>query len=189
MVPPTYTRARLIRDVGIEKELESGVFDAASIWYRSDQGFVNIGYFDATDNTLYRVALHEPDAAFQVGRLIEVPRAVWNEGGWSMEGGVVTTFVEQGDPAIRDAVPGDLSSRRDAARAAQQAAAIVRVQLSRARAGRSRACKRKGLDATEYLVDMQYKLAVPFSGLVAIVIGVPLRDALRHGAAAACCAT
>jgi lipopolysaccharide export system permease protein len=182
VVPPTYTRARLIRDVGIEKELESGVFDAASIWYRSDQGFVNIGYFDANDNTLYRIALHEPDAAFQVGRLIEVPRAVWNEGGWSMEGGVVTTFVEQGDPAIRDAVPGDLTL--DATPQELRSKRRRSFELSyRALERQVASLQRKGLDATEYLVDMQYKLAVPFSGLVAIVIGVPLamRAARRGG--------
>ena len=182
VVPPTYTRARFIRDVGIEKELESGVFDAASIWYRSDQGFVNIGYYDAIENTLYRIALHEPDAAFQVGRLIEVPRAVWNGSGWSMEGGVVTAFVGEGDPAIRDAVPGDLSL--DATPQELRSKRRRSFEFSyRALERQVASLKRKGLDATEYLVDMQYKLAVPFSGLVAIIIGVPLAmRSARRGA-------
>jgi lipopolysaccharide export system permease protein len=173
VVPPAYTRARFIRDVGIEKQLERGVFDAASIWYRSDQGFVNVGHFDATDNVLYRIALHEPDAAFQVGRLVEVPRAVWNGSGWSMEGGVVIAFVGEGDPAIRDAEPGDLSLdatpqelRNKRRRSFEFSYRALEKQVA--------SLQRKGLDATEYLVDLQYKLAVPFSGLVAIVIGVPL---------------
>jgi lipopolysaccharide export system permease protein len=173
VVPPCYTRARLIRDVGIEKELESGLFDAASIWYRSDQGFVNIAYFDATDNELNGIALHVPDAEFHVGRLVEVPRAVWTGSGWSMEGGFVTTFVGEGDPVIRDAQPGDLVL--DATPQELRSKRRRSFEFSyRALSKQIASLQRKGLDATEYLVDLQYKLAAPFAGLIAIVIGMPL---------------
>jgi lipopolysaccharide export system permease protein len=173
VVPPCYTRARLIRDVGIEKELESGLFDAASIWYRSDQGFVNIAYFDAINNVLHGIALHEPDTEFRVARLTEVPRAVWNGSGWSMEGGVVTTFAGGGDPVIRDAVPGDVIL--DATPQELRAKRRRSFEFSyRALSKQIASLRRKGLDATEYLVDLQYKLAAPFSGLIAIIIGLPL---------------
>jgi lipopolysaccharide export system permease protein len=163
----------LIRDVGIEKELESGLFDAASIWYRSDQGFVNIAYFDATNNVLNGIALHQPDAEFRVARLIEVPRAWWDGTAWAMEGGVVTTFVGEGDPLIRDAQPGELSLdatpqelRSKRRRSFEFSYGALSKQIE--------SLRRKGLDATEYLVDLQYKLAAPFSGLIAIIIGLPL---------------
>jgi len=173
VVPPCFTRAQLIRNVGIEKELESGLFDAASIWYRSDQGFVNIAYFDATNSVLYGVALHVPDADFRVGRLVEVPRAVWTGSGWSMESGIVTTFVGEGDPLIRDAQPDDLTL--DATPQELRSKRRRSFEFSyRALSKQIASLQRKGLDASEYLVDLQYKLAVPFSGLVAIVIGMPL---------------
>ena len=173
VVPPSYTRARMIRDVGIEKELESGLFDAASVWYRSDQGFVNIAYFDAVENVLHGIALHEPDAGFRVARLVEVPRAAWDGSSWAMEGGVVTTFAGEKEPEIRDATPGDL--RLDATPQELRSKKRRAFEFSyRALSKQIASLRRKGLDATEYLVDLQYKLAVPFSGLIAIIIGLPL---------------
>lgn len=173
VVPPSYTRARLIRDVGIEKELESGLFDAASVWYRSDQGFVNISYFDAVDNVLHGITLHEPDAGFRVGRLIEVPRAGWTGSDWMMEGGIVTTFAEEGNPEIRDAVAEDI--RLDATPQELRSKRRRSFEFSYGALSKQIASlQRKGLDATEYRVDLHYKLATPFSGLIAILIGVPL---------------
>lgn len=182
VVPPSYTRARLIRDVGIEKELESGLFDAASVWYRSDQGFVNIAYFDAVANVLHGVALHEPDSGFRAGRLVEVPRAVWDGSAWKMEGGVVTTFVDEGGPVIRDAVPADV--RLDATPQELRSKRRRSFEFSyRALSKRIASLQRKGLNATEYLVDLQYKVAAPFSGLIAIIIGLPLAmRAAKRGA-------
>jgi len=178
VVPAASTRARAIQDIGIEKRLQSGVFNATSIWFQNDQGFVNINYFDATKNELYGITLHEMDGAFRLVRAVEVPRATWNGHVWVMQGGIVTTFVGDGDSVIRDAAAGDLQLdvkpdelRRKRRRSYEFSYADLRKQIA--------SLERKGLNATEYAVDLNYKLAAPFSGLVAIVIGLPL--AMRGG--------
>jgi lipopolysaccharide export system permease protein len=181
IVPPACTRARLIRDIGIKKKLESGVFNAASIWYRTEQGFVNIDYFDANANVLNGISLHEPDSEFRVERLIEVPRAVWTGNEWAMEGGVVTTFVAGGDPEIREASPGEVqleATPQDLRSKRRRSYEFSYRDLSKQIAS----LRRKGLDATEYLVDLRYKLSTPFAGLIAIIIGLPLamRSARRN---------
>jgi lipopolysaccharide export system permease protein len=90
-----------------------------------------------------------------------------------MKGGVVTTFVGNGDPVIRDAVPNDVIL--DATPQELRAKRRRSFEFSyRALSKQIASLRRKGLDATEYLVDLQYKLAAPFSGLIAIIIGLPL---------------
>jgi lipopolysaccharide export system permease protein len=178
VVPPTSSRARMIQDVGIEKRLQSGVFNATSIWYQNSQGFVNIDYFDATHNVLHGITLHEMNDRFRPSRLVKVPQAVWINGAWQLRGGTVMTFLDTGDTVIREVGPGDLrleaapdELRRKRRRSYEFSYTDLRKQIA--------SLERKGLDATEYVVDMHYKLAAPFAGLVSIVLGFPL--AVRAG--------
>jgi len=178
VVPAASTRARTIQDIGIENRLQSGLFNASSIWFQSDQGFVNINYFDATKNELYGLTLHEMDDAFRLVRVVEIPHATWNGATWLMQGGIVTTFTPDGNSTIRDAGAGDVQLdakpdelRRKRRRSYEFNYADLRKQIA--------SLEQKGLNATEYSVDLNYKLAAPFSGLVAIVLALPL--AIRSG--------
>jgi len=182
VVPAASTRARAIQDVGIEKRLQKGVFNASSIWFQSDQGFVNINYFDANKNELYGITLHEMDGAFRLVRVVEVPRATWSGTAWVMQDGIVTSFVGDSDSVIRDRAAGDIALdakpeelRRKRRRSYEFNYAELRKQIA--------GLERKGLNATEYSVDLNYKLAAPFSGLVAIILGLPLatRGGRRSG--------
>jgi lipopolysaccharide export system permease protein len=178
VVPPTSSRARMIQDVGIEKRLQSGVFNATSIWYQNSQGFVNVDYFDATHNVLYGITLHEMNEHFQPSRIVKVPQATWTKGDWALGGGTVMAFTAGGDAVMREIGPGDLrleaepdELRRKRRRSYEFSYAELREQIYN--------LERKGLDATEYVVDLHYKLAAPFAGLVSIVMGFPL--AVRAG--------
>jgi lipopolysaccharide export system permease protein len=178
VVPPTASRARMIQDVGIEKKLESGIYNASSIWFQTNEGLVNIDYFDALHNVLHGITLHEMDEDFRLRNLVKVPQAVWENDQWNVRGGTVTSFLANGDMVIREAGPGDLrleaapdDLRRKRRRAYEFSYGELRSQIF--------SLERKGLDATEYVVDLQYKLAAPFAGVVTIVLGFPL--AVRAG--------
>jgi lipopolysaccharide export system permease protein len=180
VVPPTSSRARVIQDVGIEKKLQTGVFNASSIWFQSSQGFVNIDYFDATHNVLHGITLHEMDEGFRLRTVVEVPQAVWTGSEWKLSPGTVTSFVEGTDAVMRDAAPGDLridaapdDLRKKRRRSYEFSFGELRDQIY--------GLQRKGLDATEYVVDLHYKLAAPFAGLVAVVLGLPLAVRSRRG--------
>jgi len=178
VVPPSSSRARAIQDVGIEKRLQSGVFNASSIWFQSEQGFVNIEFFDANHNVLHGITLHVMDDAFRLVRLVEVPRATWNGSAWELGPGSVTAFINDGDSVTRDSIAGDLrvdakpeELRKKRRRSYEFSYSELNKQIGE--------LERKGLDATEYLVDLNYKLAAPFAGLVAVVMAFPL--AARSG--------
>src|SRR5262249_41382039 len=151
------TRAREIQDVGIEKKLESGIFNASSIWFQTAEGFINIDYFDALHNVLHGITLHEMDTDFRLRSVVKVPQAVWENGQWNLRGGgTVTSFLGNGDMVIRDAGPGDLrldsppdELRKKRRRAYEFSYGELRDQID--------GLERKGLDATEYVVDLHYK--------------------------------
>jgi lipopolysaccharide export system permease protein len=178
VVPPASSRARMILDQGIKKKLETGIYNASTIWFQTDAGLLNIDYFDALHNVLYGITLHEMDENFRLQNVVKVPQAVWDGGQWSLRGGTVTSFLENGDMVIREAGAGDLrldvapdDLRRKRRRAYEFSYGELRSQIFN--------LENKGLDATEYVVDLHYKLAAPFAGVVALLLGFPL--AVRAG--------
>jgi lipopolysaccharide export system permease protein len=181
VVPPTASRARMIQDVGIEKRLERGVFNASSLWFQSEQGFVNINYFDATRNELHGITLHQMDESFRLVRIVEARKAVWRQDHWDVldttvtmfEGGADALGQNHGTVLALDVNPDELRRKR------RRAYEFSYRDLSKQILG----LERKGLDATEYMVDCDYKLAAPFAGLVAVILGLPLaaRGGRRSG--------
>ena len=140
------------------------VFNASSIWFQNEQGFVNIEYFDATHNALYNITLHVMDEAFRLVRLVEVPRATWTGTEWELAQGSVTAFINEGDSVTRNTIAGDLrvDAKPDELRRKRRRAYEFSYNELRKQIGE---LERKGLDATEYLVDLNYKLAAPFAQL------------------------
>ena len=178
VVPPAASRARMILDQGIKNKLETGIYNASTIWFQTDKGLLNIDYFDALHNVLYGITLHEMDENFRLQTVVKVPQAVWDRGEWSLRGGTVTSFLKSGDMVIREAGAGDLrldvapdDLRRKRRHAYEFSYGQLRSQIFN--------LERKGLDATEYAVDLHYKLASPFAGVVALLLGFPL--AVRAG--------
>jgi lipopolysaccharide export LptBFGC system permease protein LptF len=108
VVPPASSRARMILDQGIKNKLETGIYNASTIWFQTEQGLLNIDYFDALHNVLYGITLHEMNEKFRLQTVVKVPQAVWDRGEWSLRGGTVTSFLESGDMVIREAGAGDL---------------------------------------------------------------------------------
>ncbi|HUQ50772.1 MAG TPA: LptF/LptG family permease, partial [Gammaproteobacteria bacterium] len=96
VVPPTAARARVIKDIDIKGLATRGMLDATSLWLQVPEGFLNIDYFDATNNVLDGVTLHGVDARFRLSSLIEIPGATWKNDHWEYEGGTVREFAPDG---------------------------------------------------------------------------------------------
>jgi lipopolysaccharide export system permease protein len=173
VVPPASGRSRMILDVKIRKRLQTGVLNATSIWLQTEQGFLNIDYFDATTNVLHGITLHEMDEDFRVRRVVEVRRGTWSGSTWRFHRGVATVFPTESDAVVSDVVPdylrldaGPEELRSKRRRAYEFSYGDLRRQV--------RSLQRKGIDAREYIVDLQFKLASPFSGVMSVMLGVPL---------------
>jgi lipopolysaccharide export system permease protein len=184
VVPPTMTRARAIKDIDIEGRGRRGLLDAKSLWLQAPAGFLNIDYFDANKNTLKGITLHGVDSHFHLERVIEIPDAAWKDGRWVWAAGTVRTFTGNGaftyGPLGDEAI--DLGgSPTDFRKKAPRSDEFNIRQLSQ----RIRTLEAKGLDPAAFETDLQFKFALPLSGIITVLIGLPLalRGSSRAGTA------
>ena len=178
VVPPSAVRYREINDIVIKKKVARGLYNSSSLWFQSVGGFVHVDYFDAHAEILHGLTVYDADPEFQLTRILEVPEARWANGRWEMPTGTVKLVGADGGVTIRDLLPGELAlteTPRDFARKRHSAREMsffgLRRKLDMLRA--------KGLDATDLRVDLQIKLALPFSGVISALMGFPL--AVRTG--------
>lgn len=173
VVPPSASSARTLKDYGIKKKHYSGAYNASSIWFQDTQGFFNVDYFDANRNALFGITVYQTDPDLRLERVIEVPQALWRDGHWDMEGGTVRTISEAGAMASRPLESDEfvltdppIEFRKKRRKADEFNYRDLRDQIARLQA--------RGLDAVEFWVDLHYKIALPFSGLVSVFFAFPL---------------
>jgi len=184
VVPPMAARARTVKNIGIKGLRERGLLDASSLWFQVPEGFLNIEYFDAAREILHGVTLHAIDPNFQLRRVVEVPQATWQRDHWKLSQGTVRIFGDAGAFDFRPLVPADLTLSGTPAEFSKRTPRADEFN-ARELAERIRVLKSKGLDPAEYQVDLQFKLAMPLSGVITVLLGVPLalRGSRRGGMA------
>jgi lipopolysaccharide export system permease protein len=180
VVPPSSSRARAVKDFEIEQKKQAGDLDAVALWFQGEAGFFYINYFDANRDTLHGITLHELDPGFRLIGVLEAPAAYWEGDAWKIPEGTATDLRPGADGIPRPLRESELvipetpqEFRRKRRRSYEFDSRGLSEQI--------RLLQVKGLDATEYLVDLYFKLALPFSGLVAVTIGfaVILRTSRR----------
>ncbi len=178
VVPPTASRARTINDIVIKKKRYRGLLNASSVWFQNAQGFFNIDYFDANRNALFGLTFYEIDPSFRLNRIIEIPEALWRNQRWDFKGGKVKNVGPEGEIVERELEAGEFEltdTPRDFMRMRRHANEFSFRQFKR----QIDLVRAKGLDPSQLLVDLYLKLAMPFSGLVSVLVGFPL--AVRGG--------
>ncbi len=178
VVPPTAAESRRIRDISIMKKRSTGAFNASSLWFQGNEGFFNIDYFDANRQALFGLTLYETDADFRLMRILEVPEAFWRNDHWEIEAGQVKRIDENGNFVLRPLLPDELvlaDPPSDFAKRRQKTKELGYAQLRQ----RIAVLRAKGLQADAFAVDLHAKLALPFAGLVTVLVGFPL--AIRSG--------
>jgi lipopolysaccharide export system permease protein len=180
VVPPTASRARTVKDTDIERKQQQGALDAVALWYQSDEGFFYINFFDANRNVLHGIVLHELDPSFRLIGVKEAPVAFWNGETWEVPSGTVTDLRPDADGIPRAMRDGEFSIRETPQEFRRKRRRSYEFDYT-GLAEQIEMLQAKGLDASEYLVDLYFKLALPFSGMVAVTIGfaVILRTSRR----------
>jgi lipopolysaccharide export system permease protein len=184
VVPPTAGRARAIKDIDIKSMDSRGMLDATSLWLQVPDGFLNIDYFDATNNVLKGITLHGLDDRFRVTRLIEINEAVWQGDRWVYNGGTVRTFAPDGSFTYGRLENPNVELGGSPAEFRRKAPRSDEFSI-RQLAQRIRTLKAKGLDPTGFETDLHFKFALPMSGIITVFIGLPLalRGSRRSGTA------
>jgi lipopolysaccharide export system permease protein len=173
VVPHFATRAHYINTVEIKKRQMQGLLGDQQIWAHGQDTFYNIQSFDPRTRTLVGVTMYPIDPEFHLKGLIEVPRARWDGEAWRFRDGVERRFLPSGEietVRLRGGAlelkekPADLmAARRDAEEFSYR---DLRALIDNLR--------KKGLDTTEYAVDLHLKLAVPFICTVMGLISMPI---------------
>jgi lipopolysaccharide export system permease protein len=173
VVPPTAARARAVKDIDIKGLASRGMLDTTSLWLQVPEGFLNIDYFDATHNVINGITLHGVDSRFRLGSLIEIPDASWKDGRWVYAGGTVRTFADDGGFTYAPLSDKNIDLGGTPAEFRRKAPRSDEFSI-RQLAHRIRTLQAKGLDPAGFETDLHFKFALPLSGIITVLIGLPL---------------
>ena len=172
VVPYSFHKSRQINTEEIKKKMFRGLFHERGFWYHGENAFYHIDHFDSRKNTLFGLTIYILDGNFHVRSLVEISQAYWHEGQWHFDN-VQEKFLssEQNTPSF-DRADGTWlrEAPEDFALVDMEAEEFSFQQLRTHIAN----LQRKGLDTTEYQVDLQLKGAVPAATLVMTLLGIAL---------------
>lgn len=175
---PVFTRkAEYIYKTEVQKKQPRSLLGTQDIWIRSQDSFIRVDRFDPKANTLQGVSIFLLNSDFSLRGVIEAPRARWDGASWDVSGATEWTFQPDGKMTQRkldvtlplSETPEDL---KVFVREPEEFNIVeLKKQITDLRA--------KGMDTTEYEVDLQVKFALPLVVPLLALLGIPL--SLRHG--------
>lgn len=178
VVPYSSRQFEYINNIEIRKRDLKGILSDREIWYHGKSGFYNIGLVDKDRKILYGLVIYRMDDDFRLTSVVQVPSAAWAGDRWQtqggiehhMNGGVVSTTALQPDQLV---IPETLNDFLEVAREPEELSFFTLrdwiVKLTR-----------KGVDASEYLVDLHLKLSLPFASLILTLLGIPIGGRVRR---------
>jgi lipopolysaccharide export system permease protein len=175
VVPYFASRAHYINTVEIKRRQMPGVLGDQQVWAHGQDTFYNIDSFDSHSQSLLGITIYPIDPEFHLKGLLEIPKASWNGQQWTFREGVEQRFGGDGEIEIVKLSAGtlDLREKPEDLMAARRDAEEFSYRELRSL---TQNLRKKGLDTTEYVVDLHLKLAVPFictvMGLISIPIGL-----------------
>ena len=173
VVPYFASRAHYINTVEIKKRQMQGLMGDQQLWAHGQDTFYNIQSFDPRSRALIGITIYPINPEFHLKGLVEIPRAKWNGKEWAFREGVERRFTADGEIETVKLDPGTLNLREkpaDLMAARRDAEEFSYRELSEL----VESLRKKGLDTTEYNVDLHLKLAVPFICTVMGLISMPL---------------
>lgn len=179
VVPYCSRQFQYVNNVEIRKRAQRGVFSDREIWYRGSHGIYNIEHVDQNRGTLFGLTVYRIGNDFDLTTIIEVPAVTWRESRWETHGAVKHLVTPDGDLQTRPLDPGELviAESLDDFREVQREPEELSYGELRSRVSQLAA---QGIDASEDLVDLQMKLAVPFANFVLACVGIPLAGRVRR---------
>lgn len=172
VVPVAASRSRWLWDVELKQKVYRGVFDAASIWFQNDRGFVHIRRYDAESRRIFDLSLYEADPDFNLQRVFEVGSMKWQDDRWISTSGFLKEIRGE-QLRVRPLAPAEFELHEDPENLAARRRRPEEFSFRQLR-GQIAQLESRGLTADEYLVDLHHKLAWPFAGFFVTLLGIPL---------------
>lgn len=185
VVPYCTRESQYVNNFEIRKSAPRGILSDREIWYHGADGFYNIDHIDPQRRTLFGLTIYQTDTKFELGSIIQVQVAEWTGTGWRATNVVRRTVTSTGDVVTEPVSDSELlrhETLNDFLELRPDADELSYTELRQ----RIAELLRKGIDASNYYVDLQSKLALPFTSLVFACLAIPLAGRVqRHPSLAA----
>lgn len=172
VVPQFNRRVRAINTIEIKNRELPSLFGTSELWSHGEDGLYNVRVFDARQRTLVGLTVYGLSPDFRLREVTEVPWARWDGKVWAFEKAVRRELLPSGEVRTEELPAGTIDIREtpeDLAASRREAEEYGYFPLR----SLIENLRRKGLDPTEYEVDLQLKLAVPFISLVMAFVAIP----------------
>jgi lipopolysaccharide export system permease protein len=171
LVPAFSQKAENIYKMEIRNKSQQSLFGNRDIWLRDKGSFINIDHFDTAANTLEGITIFVLNRDFSLNGFVEIRRGRWNGTEWELENAREWSFLPDGKMASRELDARGLITEtpEDFKLLARDATEFTYFDLQKQIAD----MRAKGIDPTQYEVDLQSKLALPFISPLMVLLAVP----------------
>jgi lipopolysaccharide export system permease protein len=180
VVPYSSTKSNEIWDIEIEKQDPARFYGSRQIWYRSSDAIYWIKHFDGNRNIMEKATFYFFDKEFRLVKKIDAEKGGWIDGLWKLEGVTMQVIQDNGDYRINkvnDLLLEIAETPETFIRRIKEPEDMSYQQLRRY----AETVKNEGYDNSEYLVDMNIKLAFPLISFVLTLMGIPIALELKKG--------
>ena len=172
-VVPLFTRkSQYIYKVEVKKKQPQSLIGTRGIWMRGKGTFISAEFFDVKKNILQGLLIYQLGQDFSLKGLIETPRARWNGRAWKIKSGRAWKFSQDGQVTEQKWTATALpisETPEDFKVFAREAEEFSVFELKRT----IQEMETKGIDTTEYKVDLQVKFALPFISPLMVLLAIP----------------
>ena len=180
VVPYSSSRSNEIWNREVQKRDPARFYGRNEVWYRTNKAIYWIRNFDNEKMVMKKPTLYFFDETFHLVKRIDGRRGVWTGDNWKIEEGIIQEVTDKGGydfKRFKDLYLNLPETPRTFMRAVKKPEEMNYWQLKRY----SERVLREGYDNTEYLVDMNIKIAFPFVSLVLVIIGISIALRQKRG--------
>lgn len=180
IVPYASSKSNEIWDVEVDKQDPTRFYGGNQIWYKTSNAIYWIRHFDGVKKIMQNPTFYFFDRDFHLVKRIEGKRGIWEDGVWKIEEGIIQEAQKDGDYEIKkfEDLFLEIAETPDTfIRRIIEPEDMSYQQLKRY----AETIGNEGYNNTEYLVDLNLKLAFPLICLVMAFIGIPVALELKIG--------
>jgi len=172
VVPASMRRWHQVWNQEVKQRGAATIFTGREFWYHGVSGFYKVERIGVRRRALFGLTVYQLGPDFRPARTIEVAQATWRDGGWELSD---VRTRELSPDGVRESlgapagftVPESFDDFRVVSVEPEEFSyGTLRQQIASLQA--------KGVDASETLVDLHLKLALPVASLVLLLVAVPL---------------
>jgi len=171
LVPSFSHRAEVIYRTEIKNKKQQSLIGTTDIWMRSANSFINIDSFDTKTSALKGITILRLDRDFGLIGFVEIPDSRWLGKRWEARPATEWNFAPDGKLTSKttNLAPPLVETPDDLKLLARNTDQFGFFDLQKQIAD----MKSKGIDATNYEVDLQSKLAVPLISPLMVLVAIP----------------